>query len=116
MAHVGTNGIQKAICHDVPIVGLPLYSDQLDNLGRLLERVAAKILSITTVNCDSFKQAVEEVLHDPSFRVHMLRLSKLNRDQPMKPLELALFWIEFVIRHRDAGYLRTELVFLLYFY
>lgn len=108
VAHGGTNGIQEAIYHGVPIVGLPLYSDQLDNLVRLRERGAAKILSIATVNCDSFQQAVEEMLHDPSFSTNMLRLSRLHLDQPMKPLDRALFWIEFVIRHRGAGYLRTE--------
>ncbi|KAG5269661.1 hypothetical protein AALO_G00204520 [Alosa alosa] len=108
VAHGGTNGIQEAIYHGVPVVGLPIYSDQLDNLVRLRERGAAKILSIATVNRASFLQALQEVLHEPSYSGNMLRLSRLHRDQPMKPLDRALFWIEFVMRHRGAGHLRTE--------
>ncbi|KAL6113386.1 uncharacterized protein ACO6RY_11682 [Pungitius sinensis] len=30
------------------------------------------------------------------------------QDQPMKPLDTALFWIEFVMRHKGAAHLRTE--------
>ncbi|KAG9341913.1 hypothetical protein JZ751_018230 [Albula glossodonta] len=49
-----------------------------------------------------------EVLHEPSYRMNMQRLSKLHLDQPMKPLDHAVFWIEFVMRHRGAAHLRTE--------
>jgi hypothetical protein len=30
------------------------------------------------------------------------------RDEPMKPLERAIFWTEYVIRHSGAGHLRAE--------
>lgn len=29
------------------------------------------------------------------------------RDQPMKPLDKAIFWLEYVIRHQGAPHLRT---------
>ena len=108
VAHGGTNGIQEAMYHGVPVVGLPLYSDQLDNLVRLKERGAAKILSLGTVDRTSFSQALREVLHRPTYRANMHRLSRLHRDQPIKPLDRALFWIEFVMRHGGAGHLQTE--------
>ncbi|XP_053720664.1 UDP-glucuronosyltransferase 2C1-like [Synchiropus splendidus] len=109
VAHGGTNGVQEAIYHGVPVVGLPLFFDQYDNLLRLADRGGAKILSIRTVDKDdNFVNAVEEVLTDPSYRSNMQRLSRLHRDQPMKPLDTAVFWIEFVIRHKGAAHLRSE--------
>uniref|UniRef100_A0A673WRK1 Uncharacterized protein n=1 Tax=Salmo trutta TaxID=8032 RepID=A0A673WRK1_SALTR len=39
---------------------------------------------------------------------NMQRLSKLHRDQPMNPLDLAMFWIEYVMRHKGTAHLRTE--------
>ncbi|XP_044191026.1 UDP-glucuronosyltransferase 2C1-like isoform X2 [Thunnus albacares] len=109
VAHGGTNGVQEAIYHGVPVVGLPLFFDQYDNLLRLKERGAAKILTINTVDKDNnFLKAIQEVLNDPSYRMNMQRLSRLHRDQPMKPLDRALFWIEFVMRHKGAAHLRTE--------
>lgn len=109
VAHGGTNGVQEAIYHGVPVVGLPLFFDQYDNLLRLKERGGAKILTLATVDKDdSFLNAIQEVLREPSYRMNMQRLSRLHRDQPMKPLDNALFWIEFVMRHKGAAHLRAE--------
>merc|ERR1719228_1231513 len=57
---------------------------------------------------DIFLQGIKEVLHEPSYRNNMQRLSRLHRDTPMKPLDSAIFWIEFVMRHKGAAHLRTE--------
>ncbi|XP_065809093.1 UDP-glucuronosyltransferase 2C1-like [Labrus bergylta] len=107
--HGGTNGVQEAIYHGVPVVGLPLFFDQYDNLLRLKERGAAKILTLATVDKeDTFLKTIQGVLNEPSYRMNMQRLSRLHRDTPIKPLDSALFWIEFVMRHKGAAHLRTE--------
>lgn len=108
VAHGGTNGVQEAIYHGVPIIGLPLIFDQRDNLLRIEVRGAGKIVDIYTMDEDIFFQGVKEVLTDTSYRTNMQRLSSLHRDQPVKPLDNAIFWIEFVIRHKGAAHLRTE--------
>ncbi|XP_051512018.1 UDP-glucuronosyltransferase 2C1-like [Myxocyprinus asiaticus] len=108
VAHGGTNGVQEAIYHGIPVVGIPLFFDQYDNLLRLKERGAAKMLSLSTVNENIFYQAVQEVFTEPSYRKNMQRLSDLHRDTPLKPLDSALFWIEFVMRHKGAAHLRNE--------
>ncbi|XP_040897465.1 UDP-glucuronosyltransferase 2A2-like [Toxotes jaculatrix] len=108
VAHGGTNGMQEAIYHGVPLVGLPLMFDQPDNFFRMKARGVAKVLDIATVNKDNFLEALKEVLYDPSYKEKMKRLSDLQRDQPMKPLDRAVWWIEFVMRHKGAPHLRTE--------
>ncbi|XP_047448480.1 UDP-glucuronosyltransferase 2B31-like isoform X2 [Mugil cephalus] len=108
VAHGGTNGIQEAIYHGVPLVGLPLMFDQPDNFFRMKARGVAKVLDIATVNKDNFLEALKEVLYEPSYNKNMKTLSSLHRDQPMKPLDKAMFWIEFVMRHKGAPHLRTE--------
>ncbi|XP_057695627.1 UDP-glucuronosyltransferase 2A2-like [Corythoichthys intestinalis] len=108
VAHGGTNGVQEAIYHGVPILGLPLIFDQRDNLLRIEVRGAGKNLDIFTLDQNIFFQGVQEVLTNPSYKSNMERLSKLHRDQPIPPLDNALFWIEFVMRHKGAAHLRTE--------
>ncbi|XP_041854848.1 UDP-glucuronosyltransferase 2A2-like [Melanotaenia boesemani] len=108
VAHGGTNGMQEAIYHGVPLVGLPLMFDQHDNFFRMEARRVAKVLDIATINKDIFLGALKEVLYEPSYREKMQELSRLHRDQPMKPLDRAMFWIEFVMRHKGAAHLRTE--------
>ncbi|XP_068506452.1 UDP-glucuronosyltransferase 2B1-like isoform X1 [Syngnathus scovelli] len=108
VAHGGTNGVQEAIYHGVPILGLPLIFDQRDNLLRIVMRKAGKVLDIVTLDHDIFYQGIQEILSDPSYRNNMQRLSRLHKDQPIPPLDSALFWIEFVMRHKGAAHLRTE--------
>nr|XP_055048392.1 UDP-glucuronosyltransferase 2C1-like [Misgurnus anguillicaudatus] len=108
VAHGGTNGLQEAIYHGVPIVGLPLAFDQPDNLSRMQAKGTAKVVDISTVDRTIFLDALKEVLYNTSYRENMQRLSRLHHDQPMKPLDRAVFWIEFVMRNGGAPHLRTQ--------
>lgn len=42
-----------------------------------------------------------------SYKSNMLRLSSIHHDQPATPLETAVFWVEFVMRHGGAKHLRV---------
>ncbi|XP_062406039.1 UDP-glucuronosyltransferase 2B14-like [Sardina pilchardus] len=108
VAHGGTNGVQEAISHGVPIVGLPLMFEQPENLFRMVMRGTAKVLDIATLDRAVFVEALEEVLYEPSYRENMQRLSRIHHDQPMKPLDRAIFWIEFIMRNGGAPHLRTQ--------
>ncbi|XP_041804798.1 UDP-glucuronosyltransferase 2A2-like [Chelmon rostratus] len=108
ISHGGTNGIYEAIYHGVPIVGIPIVFDQADNLSRLRAKGVAKVVDVSELDRKIFQDVIQEVLHEPSYTTNMKRLSRLHRDQPMKPLDTALFWIEFVMRHKGAAHLRTE--------
>lgn len=108
VSHCGTNGIYESIYHGVPVVGIPLLFDQFENAFRLEVRGAAKVVEAAHITSQSFLEVVQEVLHNPLYRSNVKRLSALHRDTPVPPLETALFWIEYVMRHRGASHLRTE--------
>ncbi len=101
VAHGGTNGVQEAIYHGVPILGVPLFFDQFDNLIRIQEKGAGKIHKLSEFSSHTFGQALRELLSNASYRTNMQRLSSLHRDQPMRPLDSAVFWIEYVMRHKE---------------
>ncbi|XP_077481085.1 UDP-glucuronosyltransferase 2C1-like [Stigmatopora argus] len=109
VAHGGTSSVLEAIYHSVPVVGIPLFFDQHDNLVRLTERGAGMTVTLSSVDKDdNFLKALQEVLTEPSYRKNIQRLSKLHKDQPVPPLDNAIFWIEFVMRHKGAPHLRIE--------
>ncbi|KAM6970011.1 UDP glucuronosyltransferase 5 family, polypeptide G2 [Aplochiton taeniatus] len=108
VAHGGTNGLYEALYHGVPVLGLPLLFDQQDNLVRLESRGAARTLEPATLTEEDFLEALRDLLENPSYGDNMRRLSLLHRDQPLTPLDRAVFWIEFVIRHKGAPHLRAE--------
>lgn len=108
VAHGGTNGVYESIYHGVPIIGIPLLFDQFENILRLEARGAARVVDAAQLTRHNFLEAVQDVLNNPSYRKNMKRLSALHRDKPMHPLDTAVYWIEFVMRHKGAAHLRTE--------
>ncbi|XP_068997915.1 UDP-glucuronosyltransferase 2B20-like [Embiotoca jacksoni] len=109
ITHGGTNGIYEAIYHGVPILGIPLIFDQYDNMVRMKARGVAETVEVTTLDVESLTSALKNIL-DPEkpYKRNMLKLSRLHHDKPMKPLESAVFWVEYVMRHKGAAHLRTE--------
>ncbi|XP_061701698.1 UDP-glucuronosyltransferase 2B20-like isoform X2 [Syngnathoides biaculeatus] len=109
VTHGGTNGIYEAIYHSVPILGIPLIFDQHDNMVRLKARGAAEFVDVAALDVDSFTASLRNIL-DPQkpYKQNMVKLSRLHRDKPMKPTDAAVFWMEYVMRHRGAAHLRTE--------
>ncbi|CAJ1086676.1 UDP-glucuronosyltransferase 2B20-like [Xyrichtys novacula] len=107
VAHGGTNGMYEAIYHGVPVVGLPLFFDQFDNILRLKVRGAARMVEAGSLTEESFLEALKDVLETPSYSNNMKRLSQLHQDLPMSPMDTAVFWIEYVIRNKGAAHLQA---------
>ncbi len=42
------------------------------------------------------------------YKESIMRLSRIHHDQPMKPLDQAVYWIEFVMRNKGAKHLRVQ--------
>lgn len=106
VAHGGTNGLYEALYHGVPLVGVPLFGDQSENLARLSRRGVAKVLHFNTMTSQEMTSAINEVIDDPSYGSSMRALSWIHRDRPLSALEEAAFWVEFVLRNKGAGHLR----------
>ncbi|KAM9845454.1 UDP-glucuronosyltransferase 1A1-like [Aulostomus maculatus] len=106
ITHAGSHGLFEGLCHAVPMVMLPLNGDQPDNAQKLVSRGAGVVLDITSVTTKILLQQLNEVIHDPSYRENMLKLSALHKDRPVDPLDLSVFWTEFVMRNKGAEHLR----------
>uniref|UniRef100_A0AAY4BX36 UDP-glucuronosyltransferase n=1 Tax=Denticeps clupeoides TaxID=299321 RepID=A0AAY4BX36_9TELE len=108
ITHGGTNGIYEAIYHGVPMVGIPMFADQPDNMMHLKSKGAAVIMDYNTMQTKDLVEALNAVIRTPSYKKNALRLSKIHHDRPIKPLEEAVFWIEFLMRNKGAKHLRVQ--------
>ncbi|XP_006027573.1 UDP-glucuronosyltransferase 2A1 isoform X3 [Alligator sinensis] len=106
ITHGGTNGIYEAIYHGVPMVGIPIFADQPDNIAHMRAKGMAVELDFNTMKAQDLVDAVNMVVNNFTYKENAIRLSQIHHDQLVKPLDRAVFWIEFVMRHKGAKHLR----------
>ncbi|XP_032020359.1 UDP-glucuronosyltransferase 2B11 isoform X2 [Hylobates moloch] len=107
ITHGGANGIYEAIYHGIPMVGIPFFWDQPGNIAHMEAKGAAVRLDFHTMSSTDLLNALKTVINDPSYKENVMKLSRIQHDQPLKPLDRAVFWIEFVMRHKGAKHLRV---------
>nr|XP_014288185.1 UDP-glucuronosyltransferase 2B17-like [Halyomorpha halys] len=112
ITHCGLLSTQEAIYHGVPIISIPFWMDQHSLTDKLLRKGVAIPLSYGGISYNLLQQAIQEILTNDSYTKEMKRWSKLFTDQPMKPKELAVFWIEHVLRNDNHKYLQPPEAFL----
>lgn len=92
LSHLGLNSLYEAAYHGVPIVGLPLASDQPDNM-KVAEHhgfgfeVPHRRRSLPTH--EDIQAALLHVLKEPSFRHAAARMSALLHGHRRAPLQVA---------------------------
>ncbi|KAJ8255295.1 hypothetical protein GJAV_G00203260, partial [Gymnothorax javanicus] len=107
ITHGGTHGLYEAICNGVPLVMIPLFGDQSDNVERMVHRGVGEALEISSFTIPELLNTLNRVINDKSYKEKMMKLSAVHKDRPVEPLDLAVFWTEFVMRHKGAAHLRT---------
>ncbi|XP_037253693.1 UDP-glucuronosyltransferase 1A1-like isoform X3 [Falco rusticolus] len=106
ITHGGSHGVYEGICNAVPMVLMPLFGDQMDNAKRVESRGAGVTLNILEMTSKDISAALKAVINDKKYKENIKRLSDLHLDRPIHPLDLAVHWVEFVMRHKGAPHLR----------
>nr|ANI21999.1 UDP-glycosyltransferase 39B4 [Spodoptera exigua] len=115
ISHGGLIGTQEAIYNGVPIIGVPIYADQYNNLLQAQSYGFGKILEYHDINEETLSEVLHEVLTNDSYRINAKELSARFKDRPMDALETAMFWIEYVIRNKGAHYMKNPALELSWF-
>ncbi|NXA25203.1 UD11 glucuronosyltransferase, partial [Ibidorhyncha struthersii] len=106
ITHGGSHGVYEGICNAVPMVLMPLFGDQMDNAKRVESRGAGLTLNILEMTSKDISTALKAVINDKKYKENIKHLSDLHLDRPIHPLDLAVHWVEFVMRHKGAPHLR----------
>ncbi|XP_023165177.2 UDP-glucuronosyltransferase 2B13 isoform X2 [Drosophila hydei] len=108
ISHGGIFGTQEGIYWGVPMLCIPLYGDQHRNTIKSVREGYARSLVFSKMNVEDLVSNIEMLIYEPAYKQSALEVSKRFRDNPMHPLEEASYWIEYVIRHRGAGHLKSQ--------
>lgn len=99
ITHGGLGSLTEAVFHGVPLIVMPVFGDQQKNAKLITTLNIGVQLDLNNLTETSVKWATNEVLNDPKFKEEALKRSAIFRDRPMKPVDEAMYWIEYVLRY-----------------
>ncbi|XP_034484460.1 UDP-glucuronosyltransferase 2C1-like [Drosophila innubila] len=106
ITHGGLLSLIEAAYSGVPMLGLPIYFDQFDNVERMQQAGVALSMDFNAVTAEQLTHNIKELLENPCYALKAKELSARFRDQPTSPLERAVWWTEYVLRHKGAPHMR----------
>ncbi|XP_023940209.2 UDP-glycosyltransferase UGT5 [Bicyclus anynana] len=107
IGHGGLIGLQETIFNGVPVVGIPIYGDQYNNLLLIEEAGAGKLLKYHKINEETLYKTLNDILNDDSYMKSAKDMQRRWKDRPMSPMDTAMFWLEYVIRNKGAEYMKN---------
>ncbi|XP_016974957.2 UDP-glycosyltransferase UGT4 [Drosophila rhopaloa] len=104
--HAGVLSTIEAVHYAVPQLCIPLYYDQFQNTKRMEQLGVARSLDYTDLTSDGIVMVIENMLLNASYKQNARDLSNRFHDQPMSAMETAIWWTEYILRHKGADHMR----------
>lgn len=117
ITHGGLLSTTEATYHGVPLIGIPIFGDQKLNMARTENAGYGLTVAYQNLTEESISWALNEMLSNTKYSTQAKIVSSRYRDQPMAPLKTAIYWVEYVARHRGAPHLHSagqDLLFIQY--
>ncbi|XP_055848943.1 UDP-glycosyltransferase UGT5-like [Episyrphus balteatus] len=105
ITHGGLLSTTESIYHGKPFIGIPIFGDQFLNMARAETSGFGIMVDYNVLSEENFKSAILEMLNNPKYTKKIQEVSARYRDQPMEPLELAIYWVEYIAKHKGAPHL-----------
>ncbi|KAJ8959687.1 hypothetical protein NQ318_021878 [Aromia moschata] len=106
----GLQSMEEGIYSEVPFVVIPFFGDQEQNANLMRSKGIARIVNRKPfIETGDLKNAILEVINNPSYKNTVKKLKYLALDTPMTGIENAIWWIEYVVRHNGTKHLRNPI-------
>ncbi|XP_065170771.1 UDP-glycosyltransferase UGT5-like [Atheta coriaria] len=102
----GIQSIEEALYSYMPLVVLPFFGDQEPNAVKVKAKGMGLTLDPYNLDTKEFKETILEVINNKVYKDNVKKLAERIQDEPMTPLERAIWWTEYVLRHKGAQHLK----------
>ncbi|XKL67571.1 hypothetical protein PGB90_003062 [Kerria lacca] len=109
ISHSGVFGIFEAIHTETPVIGIPFLFDQFQNIQILVDHEAGLYIDYEEMDKNILLESINQIINNTKYANNMKKFSKIFKDRPMSPLDTALYWTEYVLRHDGAPHMRSEI-------
>lgn len=100
LSQSGIFGTQESVHWAVPMVFIPIYSDQFRNAKRCVDAGFAEIISFHEISVKNLYEKLNVVLNEKRYTEQVNLVSQQFRDNLVDPMQETMYHIEFVARHK----------------
>ncbi|XP_071743553.1 UDP-glycosyltransferase UGT4 isoform X2 [Lepeophtheirus salmonis] len=115
ITHGGQASYQEILCFQKPALFMPIRSDQFTNSNDGFRKGIGLVLPYKELSQESFSSALKTMLSDSIYKRNVEYWGSLIMDEKEHPMERAIWWLEYVMRHKPNKHLESPASHLNYF-
>uniref|UniRef100_A0A182YE14 UDP-glucuronosyltransferase n=1 Tax=Anopheles stephensi TaxID=30069 RepID=A0A182YE14_ANOST len=101
VTHGGLLSVQESVWYGIPMLGIPNYADQYQNVQRIERLGIGKKLLLEDVNPDTLRKKLLDVMEDARYKQAATAMSQIIRDKQVTPQMKALWVVEWALRNHN---------------
>ncbi|KAJ0019737.1 hypothetical protein NQD34_007306, partial [Periophthalmus magnuspinnatus] len=106
ITHGGQNSLLQAVYHAVPVLGIPLFGDQFDNVVKAEAKGLGLILKPTQITRGRLSSTIQTLIQDNRYKSSALSLSMLHKSHPVPAAQRFVLWVDHVLQSRAGLHLK----------
>ncbi|KAM3611956.1 uncharacterized protein V6R79_026395 [Siganus canaliculatus] len=106
ISHGGQNSLLQAVYHAVPVLAIPLFGDQFDNVVRAETKGLGLTIKPTHITGELLGSTIQTLLQDVRFKSSARSLSRIHRSNPVPPALRFIQWVEHILHNSGGAHLR----------
>ncbi|XP_063705004.1 UDP-glycosyltransferase UGT4-like [Culicoides brevitarsis] len=102
ITHGGLFSMQESLFNGIPMLIIPFFNDQFKNAARATREGYGKKQFLHEITHESLNQTISDLLNDEKYRIRAQEVAEIFNDNLKEPMETAIYWIEYVAKHKKA--------------
>ncbi|KAH8371589.1 hypothetical protein KR093_008138 [Drosophila rubida] len=100
--------LQEGIVRHVPMLGLPIFQNERRNMQLAVNLGVALQLDSTNFTNAALNWALDELTTQQKYQLTIREVSSEFRDRPLGAVASAMFWVNYMVRHKSGAAIRTR--------
>ncbi|XP_062133016.1 UDP-glycosyltransferase UGT5 [Drosophila sulfurigaster albostrigata] len=100
--------LQEGIVRHVPMLGLPIFENERKNMQLAVNLGIALQLDSTNITTAALNWALDELTTQQKYQLTIREVSSEFRDRPLGAVASAMFWVNYMVRHKSGAALKTR--------
>uniref|UniRef100_A0A8C5LUC6 UDP-glucuronosyltransferase n=1 Tax=Leptobrachium leishanense TaxID=445787 RepID=A0A8C5LUC6_9ANUR len=106
VTHGGMNSLMEAVYHGVPVLGIPLFGDQFDNLVRVKAKHLGLFIPPHEIKAEYLANTIRRLTEDQSYKSSAMKLSIIHKTHPFPPQQKLVRWVDHILQTGGGSHLR----------